>query len=181
MPRKLALFSAVLAIALAGGCSTAYAAGDLVAPAATCPQSNLDAPVASQEATMLCLVNYAREKVGVAPLLANPQLAESAADKGADIIDCESFSHYACGREFTYWMRQTGYLSQPCWHAGENLAWGAGRYGSAASIFRAWLRSPAHRANLLGDFTETGLSLEVGPLEGNSRAHVWTQHFGSLC
>lgn len=130
---------------------------------------------------MLCLTNYARGQVGEAPLEATPQLEESAADKAADVISCDSFSHTACGREFTYWMRATGYLSTECWRAGENLAWGAGEYGTVASIFRAWLRSPTHRANVLGDFTQIGIDLQVGPLSGRKNVHVWAQHFGTHC
>lgn len=130
---------------------------------------------------MLCLTNYARAQVGEAALEEAPQLEESAADKGADVLACDSFSHTACGREFTYWMKATGYLSVECWRAGENLAWGANEYGSVASIFRAWLRSPTHRANVLGDYAQVGINLQIGPLNGRKNVHVWTQHFGTQC
>jgi uncharacterized protein YkwD len=180
--RKLALLALVtsaLALGSVGGASAA--APSLVAPASVCPPSGLEAPAAAQEETMLCLTNYARSLSGLSQLEATPELAQSAEDKTGDILRCDSFSHYACGREFTYWMKATGYLSAECWRAGENLAWGAGEYGTVASIFRAWLRSPAHRANLLGDFTQIGINLRVGKLEGSRGVHVWTQHFGLHC
>jgi uncharacterized protein YkwD len=156
--------------------------GELIAPASVCPdQEDLAASVADQEQAMDCMVNFARRQAGLGELADVDALAQSARDKSLDIFSCDSFSHYACGREFTYWMKETGYMSTPCWRVGENLAWGSGEYGSVRSIFTAWMRSPDHRANVLGDFDETGLSLQVGTLEGNPGTRVWTQHFGSHC
>lgn len=180
--RKLALLAFLTALAAVASTSTAFGARtSIVAPASSCPQVRLDAAAQAQEEAMLCLTNYARDQVGLSALEAAPQLDESAADKGADVLACNSFSHTACGREFTYWMRATGYLSTECWRAGENLAWGANEYGTVASIFRAWLRSPTHRANILGDYAQIGINLQVGPLNGRKNVHVWTQHFGLQC
>ncbi len=182
MARRLALsFLAALVLlgVLAGGAS---AAGGLVAPLNACPgQTKLDAPVASQERVMLCMANFARARIGESALEATPSLEESAREKAGDILRCDSFSHYACGREFTYWIRANGYLSSDCWRAGENLAFGNGTLGSVRSIFRAWLRSPEHRENLLGAFTQTGIDLTSGTLEGFTGTRVWTQHFGTHC
>jgi uncharacterized protein YkwD len=156
--------------------------GELIASSTACPsQENLGAPLAGQEEAMACMVNFARNQAGLGELADSGELAQSARDKSRDILDCDSFSHFACGREFTYWMKETGYMSTPCWRVGENLAWGTGEYGSVRSIFVAWMHSPDHRANILGEFDETGLSLQVGALEGNAETRVWAQHFGSHC
>jgi uncharacterized protein YkwD len=161
------------------GVSQASAAG-LVPPRGTCPEAPRGA--AAEEATMLCLTNYARAQAGEAPLEPAPALEDSAGQKAEDILRCDSFSHFACGREFTYWIRATGYMSTECWHVGENLAWGTGVYGSVAAIFRAWLRSTEHRENLLdAEFTQVGIDRRVGSLEGEHGAHVWAQQFGSHC
>lgn len=179
--RVLVLAPSLLLLALLAPAAS-KAASRMVAPASVCPdQQALNAPAAAQERTMLCMTNYAREQYGEPPLEANAELEESAREKARDLIRCDEFSHYACGREFTYWMRSSGYLSSKCWHAGENLAWGVGAYGSVGSIFRAWLRSPTHRENLLGDFDQVGIDLTVGPLEGLPGARIWAQHFGSHC
>jgi uncharacterized protein YkwD len=146
-----------------------------------CPEPGLKATTAAQVSAMLCLTNAARAQYGEAPLEADTQLAESATDKTTDILTCDSFSHTACGRTFSYWIWQTGYVTDPCWKVGENLAWGAGPLGTTDSIFRAWLRSPTHRANVLGEYTQVGISTEVGALEGDKGARVWTAHFGNLC
>jgi uncharacterized protein YkwD len=160
----------------------ASASAGLVAPPSTCPEgTDPSAPAAAQEQGMLCMVNYARAQAGEQPLSDDGTLTESASDKSRDVLECDSFSHTACGREFTYWMRATGYLSMPCWRVGENLAWGAGEYGSVRSIFRAWMRSPEHRANILGDYAETGIDMRTGRLGGIAGTRVWAEHFGSSC
>jgi uncharacterized protein YkwD len=173
---------AITLLALAGAAAPGTAAAGMIAPAGACPdQESRAAPAAVQEQAMLCMTNFARAQVGEGALEDTATLRESAADKVGDVLGCESFSHTACGREFTYWMRATGYLSAQCWRVGENLAWGAGEYGTVRSIFRALMRSPEHRANILGDFSQVGIDLQTGPLNGSPRAGVWAQHFGSHC
>jgi uncharacterized protein YkwD len=171
-----------LALLLLLAALPAGASASLVAPPSACPEGiSPTAPAAAQEQGMLCMVNYARAQTGEQPLSDDGTLTESASDKSRDVLECDSFSHTACGREFTYWMRATGYLSMPCWRVGENLAWGAGEYGSMRSIFRAWMRSPEHRANILGDYAETGIDVRSGTLGGIAGTKVWAEHFGSSC
>jgi len=181
MLRRTALLLVAISLLAIPAATASAAGGGLIAPVGACPQTRLDASVAAQERAMLCMTNFARESSGVVALDINATLEESARDKSHDILRCDSFSHYACGREFTYWMRATGYLSTECWHAGENLAWGADEYGTVRSIFRAWMRSPTHRQNILGNFTQIGIDLQTGRLEGIAGTHVWTEHFGSHC
>jgi uncharacterized protein YkwD len=155
----------------------------LLSPSSNCAGADdPNASVALQESAMSCLIGYARQQAGVSRLGDYTKLDGSADSKAGDILRCNQFSHEACGRDFTYWMRRAGYLSGKCWWVGENLAWGTGSLGSARSIMKAWLHSPEHRANLLStNFTQYGLSLRVGSLSGNSDAHVWVNHFGSHC
>ena len=152
------------------------------APGTACP-SNVDegAPVADQLAAMHCLVDQARKRAGRGRLADSRELDRSAHDKSADILRCKSFSHFACGREFTFWMKRVGYLSSNCWRAGENLAWGTGPQGSPRAIFKAWMHSPEHRANILGHFSQIGIGLRIGALDGHADTRVWTQHFGTHC
>lgn len=153
-----------------------------IAPLSACPgQTDRDAPAAEQEQAMRCMTDYARIHFGLPPMAQAEQLSASAEGKSSDILLCNSFSHSACGREFTYWMKASGYLSVGCWRAGENLAWGTGEEGTVRSIFRAWMSSPGHRQNVLGDYDQIGIALRVGELDGLAGTHVWTQHFGSHC
>jgi len=131
---------------------------------------------------MRCLVERARRAAGLKALAATRKLDRSADGKSADILRCDSFSHFACGRDFTFWMKRSGYLPAGCWRAGENLAWGVGERGTARAIFRAWMRSPSHRRNILaGGFNQLGVSVRSGRLNGHDQARVWTQHFGTHC
>jgi len=157
---------------------------ELIAPETACPgQSDASLDVASQEATMGCMINFARSKAGDAGLAPFTALDDSSADKAGDIIQCDEFSHTACGRPFTYWLEQDGYV-QPggCWGAGENLAWGIGELSTVRAILTAWVHSPDHLANMLtASFDHFGVGMEVGPLNGYPDAHIWVTHFGSLC
>lgn len=156
--------------------------GRLIAPPASCPgQDSLEAPAEAQVQAMRCMVDFARREAGLDGLTDSEALDLSAADKAGDIFSCNSFSHFACGREFSYWIRETGYMSTPCWHVGENLAWGTGEYGTVRSIFQAWMRSPDHRENILGDYRELGVAVRVGTLGRQDGTRVWTQHFGTQC
>lgn len=198
MPGRTPRLLLVLAAALAMLASMTTAAGAAIglgqakslepatAHQATAPDEcreaiGLGAPQAAQEQAMLCLVNETRDKYGLPVLTGSEPLRRSAIDKGRDLIDCNEFSHTACGREFSYWIRETGYLSNDCWRTGENLAWGVEEQGTVDDILRAWMRSPTHRENILGDFAEIGLDLRLGALGGLTGVHIWVQHFGSRC
>lgn len=78
-------------------------------------------------------------------------------------------------------MRESSYIVDGCWRVGENLAWGVGEEATVRSVFLAWMHSPTHRQNILGDYAELGVSLEAGDLGGVPGARVWVQHFGLHC
>jgi uncharacterized protein YkwD len=176
---SLALAIAVLAAIPVGAGATPIAR--LIAPAEACPSADGAQPVAVQERAMRCMTNFARAHAGLPPLGHPRDLVRAAAGKAGDILGCDEFSHEACGREFTYWMRRSGYLDGNCWRAGENIAWGSGRLGSVRSIFGAWMHSPGHRENILGRYSQIGIGLEVGTLDGYDGAAVWVQEFASHC
>ncbi|HXF31821.1 MAG TPA: CAP domain-containing protein [Solirubrobacterales bacterium] len=184
MTRKLivALTAFALVGALIAGPAQARRLSALVAPTSVCPhQTDMSLPDGVQEQAMRCMTNFARQHSGLGKLGNAASLDHSAVRKTDDVLRCDAFSHYACGRQFTYWMQRSGYLAARCWRAGENLAWGTGDLGSVRQIFVAWLHSSEHRANLLGRYSQIGIALSVGDLEGHSGAHVWTQEFGSHC
>ncbi len=184
MGRKIFISLALVALV---GAALAPAAGAmdlsrLIAPPSICAnQTERGASAAAQERAMRCMTDFARRRAGMVGLVNARALDRSALDKSGDILRCDSFSHTACGRAFSFWMRRVSYLPAPCWRVGENLAWGTGSYDSVRSIFRAWIHSPEHRANILGHYTQIGVGLRVGDLGGDQEVHVWTQHFGSHC
>ena len=184
MIRRLSLvFSlAALLVAFAAAPAEALKIRNLMAPPSVCRgENNTSAAIYKQERAMRCMTNFARRHAGMGGYSSSSKLADSSDRKGEDILRCDSFSHYACGRDFTFWMRRVNFIGG-CWTAGENIAWGTGDLGSARSVFRAWMHSSGHRENILaGDFSQLGVSLRVGNLEGNHAAHVWVQHFGDHC
>ena len=56
--------------------------------------------------------------------------------------------------------------------AGENIAYG---HKSAAQVVQAWMDSPGHKKNILGNFTYIG----VGIHEANGRLY-WSQEFANV-
>jgi uncharacterized protein YkwD len=178
--KRIAISGALLALAALALSSLAAARPPAWAAAGpACPtRAAISAPAALQEAAMLCLVNNTRRARGLSELAANDPLARAADHKSADILRCDEFSHEACGREFTYWIERSSF--QGCASA-ENIAWGGGSLGGVRSIFRLWMHSSGHRANILGPYEGIGIGLRVGRLDGNGGAHVWTQDFGGPC
>jgi uncharacterized protein YkwD len=157
-------------------------AAPLIAPPAACPlQESLSSSPEGQEQAMLCMIDYARQGAGLASLTPVESLTSSADLKSRDILACDDFSHFACGRPFSYWIRATGYTSVPCWRIGEIIAYGRGQYGTPRSIFIAWMQSPTHRRIILNEFTQVGLSVRLGNLGIYGWARVWAGHFGTQC
>lgn len=176
----VAIVVATPAVAAAATAAPPGGLDALLAPPSVCPhQTEPNARAGIQLKAMRCMTNYARERRGLRPLGDARALDRAGARKAADILRCDEFSHEACGRDFTYWIRRFGYTRGGCWRAGENIAWGNGPLGSVRAIFRAWLHSPGHRENILGPYRQLGLGFRVGTLEGNGGAHVWVQEFGS--
>jgi uncharacterized protein YkwD len=172
------VLAACAGLALAASVSAAPLRS-LIAPASACPnQSDPGTSSAAQVKAMHCMVNFARDKSGKSALTRVAALDRAAGAKSADMLRCDQFDHEACGREFTHWFEQVGYGGR-CTALGENIAWGTGSLGSVRKIFSAWIHSPGHRENILGSYTDLGVGLRVGNLEGGSGAHVWTQEFGS--
>lgn len=150
-----------------------------VAPESICPNQTTPGLSAEEQASVvLCMTNYARGMNGLAPLAANVQLGRAASQKSIDILGCDEFSHYACGRNFYFWAQKFGYM-KGCWKVAENIAWGTGSYASVRSIVTRWLESTEHHENILGPYKEIGIGVRVGRLEGYEGAAVWTQAFGS--
>ena len=150
-----------------------------VAPVEVCPnQTSPELSAEEQALVMLCMTNYARGTHGLGPLKLNRQLGRAASQKSIDIIGCAEFSHYACGRNFDFWDQKFGYL-KGCWKVAENIAWGTGTFATVRSIVTRWLESTEHHENILGPYTEIGIGMRIGTIEGFEGAAVWTQSFGS--
>jgi uncharacterized protein YkwD len=176
MPSRLLAVLAGAAAVLLGAPAIAPAAArsDLLAPSAACPnQTEATVPEDVQEATMRCMINHARVAAGVPALSMDTELREAAVRNAHDIVACGEFSHSACGLPFPRRIADSGYAFRV---AGENLAWATGANATVRAVLAGWLRSPAHRANLLNPaFREQGLAV----LTGADGATVWVGQFAT--
>lgn len=140
------------------------------------------APASAQEADVarvLDLVNLEREAKGCAPLVPDHRLDTAAERQAHAMAEHNFFNHVGPDKTNpAQRVSQTGYR----WSlVAENLALG---YPDAEAVVRGWMRSAAHRDNLLNcDLTETGLAMvyqpDDAPLPGQDKAYqyYWVQLF----
>jgi uncharacterized protein YkwD len=118
--------SAFLALCTAMLSVTLLASSLLAAPGASAKSSS--------EAALLAKISHARAKHGLAPLRTKPKLMKYARHHSASMASQYALFHTA----------NFGVVC--CWSAiGENVAYNA----SVASVHRAFMHSPGHRANVL--------------------------------
>lgn len=118
------------------------------------------------------LTNIERSRSSVAALTPNDQLALAAEAKAADMAAKGYFAHRGPdGKEPWAWIRESGYAYAS---AGENLAV---RFNESASVVRAWMASPGHRANIVkAGYTEIGVGVADGYYQGAPATFV-VQYF----
>lgn len=118
---------------------------------------------------ILRLVNEERAKVGVAPLVEDPRLDESAKQKADDMANNHYFGHENPTTKYHgyEYIRKTAPGS--CAHSSENLL---GNYTSAQAAMDGWMNSKAHREALLdARYDITGIAVAGGNI---------VQHFCDL-
>jgi uncharacterized protein YkwD len=124
-----------------------------------------------EEAALLQAMNQARAQHGVRPLRIDLRLEAAARAKSRAMLRTGTFAHGNFPRRLSSFRARGPYF-------GENLAWGVGARGSAASVVQMWLASPSHRANLLRrTFQRVGLGISVGTFRGYGGTSVVTANF----
>lgn len=118
--------------------------------------------------------NELRVDNDLAVLTPSPVLKAAAQAKANDMAANGYFSHDAPdGKTPWYWFKQAGYAYR---NAGENLAI---NFTDSDDVTRAWMRSPAHKANIVnGSFTEIGIATAEGEYQGKQTTFV-VQLFGT--
>ena len=121
------------------------------------------------------LMNQSRTENGLSPLAINNKLNESAYLKAQDILEKNYFAHTSPqGVSPWYWFKQANYGYH---YAGENLAID---FTDAETLYKAWLDSPSHRANILNPkYKEVGIVALTGDFNGR-KTTIAVQHFGTL-
>lgn len=164
--------SAVLASTASAG-----SAGD-------CPSADATAPSEARSA-VLCLLNGERRARDLDPLRSNHRLADAAMRHSAHMAGANFFSHTTpSGTSMTDRVRRSGFTTGTRWWSiGENLAWGVGEAAAPRRIVAAWMRSPAHRANVLnGAFRQIGIGIASGApvrVHASGAGATYTTNFGA--
>ena len=143
----------------------------------TCPGGEqLDAPLRQQANTMVCLVNYARRRRGLGPVVTVAYLNQAAAAKAERIARCRDFDHDACGTDAAADVRSLGYRG--AW--GENLFIAGGPYGAPRPALDGWLNSPGHRENLFRpEWRSQGIAVQkFGKFGRDRNMTLWVDQFG---
>lgn len=118
------------------------------------------------------LTNIERQKAGLRPLSANPQLRVAARTYAETLVEHSCWSH-TCGSvpQVEARAEAAGYADWVT--VGENLAAGQ---RTPEAVVTAWMASPAHRANILDPrYTEIGVARALGGRQGI----YWAQEFGT--
>jgi uncharacterized protein YkwD len=128
----------------------------------------------------LCVLNAHRARNDLRRLRLSPRLSAAARRHSRAMARRNFFSHDSLGgASFVDRIRRTGYLrGTRSWSVGENIAYGDGGRSTPASIGRAWMNSPGHRANILSrSFRAVGIGIAVGT-PGGGGGGTYTTDFG---
>jgi uncharacterized protein YkwD len=117
-------------------------------------------------------VNTERRKAGLIELNYDSQLEKSACAKAKDMVTRNYWSHDTPeGSTPWIFLQREGiqYLK-----AGENLAYG---FKDEHSVVDGWMKSPSHKANVLGDFVREGIcQYKAVEYQGSNKQVVIVQH-----
>lgn len=109
-------------------------------------------------------LNLERRQHGKNPLDTSRALRRSAQAKARHLARTGDLEHGL------WWKLVYRFAGQAFESIGENIASGQ---DDAAEVVDAWMDSPTHRANILGNYTHVG----AGRAERNGRIY-WVNHFG---
>jgi uncharacterized protein YkwD len=115
------------------------------------------------ERAMVDAVNDARHRHGLRPVREARSLARSAGRRAAALTRLGVFRHLGADAP----------AGSRSW--GEALAVHRGWRAQARTTVRRWLRSPSHRAVVLGGFRRIGAGIKRGRLDGRLTT-VWVLH-----
>ncbi|MBP3781708.1 MAG: CAP domain-containing protein [Butyrivibrio sp.] len=110
---------------------------------------SVSASAATEEETLLALINSARAENGLGALSLDKELTRAASIRATECAVL--FSHTRPDGTDFYTVSSAAY--------GENLS-KANSYNTLEEVFAAWMASPSHRANILyGASTKTGFGI----------------------
>lgn len=111
--------------------------------------------LSKEEQEILDLTNAERKAAGLGPLTADPKLFRAAREHSANMARQDRLAHSLDGQEPGDRIRTAGYTAAG-W--AENCAAGQ---RTPADVLDSWMRSPGHRANILGAHSQIGIGVGV--------------------
>ena len=112
------------------------------------------------------LINSERTANGLIPLRIDKSLDQAAKNKSLDMVNRNYFEHYAFDLAPWDFIISAGYNYL---YAGENLAMD---FNTAEGTVNAWMKSPAHRDNILNpDYSDMGIGVVKGAYKDNNGSH----------
>jgi uncharacterized protein YkwD len=148
-----------------------------LADEATCPGGESVArPLVLQVRTVVCLINFARARRGVAALPVSSTLSQTAQLKGEEIQRCRVFAHAPCGGDPGDVTVAVGYHGA----FGENLYIADGRFAAPRVAVDQWLNSSGHRENLFSPRwrVQSVYVARLPAFREYRNASLWVSHFG---
>ena len=167
------LLTLALSSALALPAASAQARKPATTSAAACDaaRASVTGPTVDEAAdATLCLLNRERGRRGLKPLRHDQNLTRAARLHSTDMVQKRYFEHESRdGRSPFDRILATRYVPKGrSWTLGENIGWGTLDLGEPAAVVKAWMESPAHRANILNArFRDIGIGIALGvPVRG---------------
>jgi uncharacterized protein YkwD len=131
-------------------------------PPAPAPPPGGDAGARELADAVHAAINDHRESRGLDPLDQEDHLSDVAEEHSRRMADGEvPFGHSGFERRAAAIRAEGPYRS-----IAENVGYNRGVADPAADAVARWLGSPQHRANVLGDFEETGIGVAGSPARG---------------
>ena len=132
----------------------------------------------------VCLLNRQRVARGMRPLYADSSLATAAQRYVEYMVSTDHFAHLdEAGNDVVDRVLGADPSLAGRWRLmGENLGWGDYSSATPRSMVSAWMRSPAHRANILDRrYDEIGVGITRGaPMPGARDALTYATVFGRI-
>ena len=160
MKRRTAIIITIVALIVPFLLLGTYAVSSLshtpVTEAKTTPQSKYDVG-APESGELLELVNAERATYGVAPLVMDDRLNQSAQMKADDMVARDYFDHKDPSGQYNglIAIRDSGV---PCEHYSENIRDNNASINTSRETFDAWVASQKHHTAMInGAYTLTGL------------------------
>jgi len=110
------------------------------------------------ELKLVTLINNYRQSIGLNTLEVINHISYKSEEHNIYMIDNNVVNH-------DYFQQRSDNLIQVLGaeRVGENIAY---NYQTAESAFSAWMNSPAHKANIEGDYTHFGISVTIDTQTG---------------